>query len=138
MPRKKRRRPATTAPAVQATAGWRWRSFPVFFAFVCGAFLMGLVSEPTSNIVGFVFFYVVLFGVAFGAAHFVTRHWAERRLRSRQAAAAPPPTAEARRAASAPSTEAEQEIDEGSRLAESAQTSAPRQRTRRRAPRRRP
>jgi hypothetical protein len=136
MPRKKRRRPATTAPAVQATAGWRWRSFPVFFAFVFGAFLMGLVNG-TTNVVGFVFFYAVLFGVAFGAAHFVTRRWAERRLRSRQAAAAPPPTAEARRAASAPSAEAEQEIDESPRLAEGAQTSAPRQRTRRRAPRRR-
>ena len=136
MPKKKRRRQTTTAPAFRTTAGWRWRSFPVFFAFVCGAFIMGLVNG-TTNIVGAVFFYAVLFGVAFGAAHFVTRHWAERRLRSRQAAAAPPPTAETRRAASAPSTEGEQEIEERPRLAEGAQTPAPGQRTHRRAPRRR-
>ncbi len=85
MPRKRRRQPTAT-PGLQTTAGWHWRSFPVFFAFVVGAFLMGLVNG-TNNIVSAVFFYVALFGVAFGAAHYVTRRWAERRLRNRQAGA---------------------------------------------------
>jgi len=118
---KKRRRQTTAAPTLQTTAGWHWRSFPVFFAFVTGAFLMGLVNGPT-NIVGAVFFYIVLFGVAFGAAHFVTRIWAERRLQSRQAAAVRP--AEARRPAPAPSAEAG---EEGARspLPESTPAAAP-------------
>ncbi len=80
MGRKRRRRAATatTAPAFRTTAGWQWRSFPVFFAFVCGAFVMGLLNGAT-NPVGLVFFYITLFGVAFGAAHIVTRWFAERR-----------------------------------------------------------
>ena len=91
MPRKRRRRSATTAatkPTFRTTAGWQWRSFPVFFAFVCGAFLMGLLNGVT-NPIGQVFFYASLFGVAFGAAHMATRWLAERRMR-RQAPSAEP------------------------------------------------
>ena len=95
MPKKKRRR-ATPTPIFKTTAGWRWRSFPVFFAFVCGAFVMGLLNGVT-NPVGLVAFYLGLFGVAFGAAHMVTRWLAERRSRRRQAGSAPSPT-EARQA----------------------------------------
>jgi Flp pilus assembly protein TadB len=104
MPKKKRRRTATT-PASMTAAGWRWRSFPVFFAFVCGAFVMGLlVTSPA----GPIFFYLALFGVAFGAAHMVTRWLAERRMR-RHAPGTPPP-----------STAAEQEGQERHRLPEGA------------------
>jgi Flp pilus assembly protein TadB len=88
MPKKKRRRTAPT-PIFKTTAGWRWRSFPVFFAFVCGAFVMGLLNGVT-NPVGAVFFYLALFGVAFGVAHTVVRWLAERRMR-RQSTSAPPP-----------------------------------------------
>jgi membrane associated rhomboid family serine protease len=88
MPKKKRRRTAPT-PTFMTTAGWRWRSFPVFFAFVCGAFVMGTLNGVT-NPVGLVSFYLALFGVAFGVAHMVTRWLAERRARRRQAASAPP------------------------------------------------
>lgn len=82
MTRKRRRRATTpaTTPAFKTTAGWQWRSFPVFFAFVCGAFVMGLLNGAT-NPVGLVFFYIILFGVAFGAAHIVTRWFAEWRSR---------------------------------------------------------
>jgi membrane associated rhomboid family serine protease len=90
MPKKKRRRTAPT-PTFMTTAGWRWRSFPVFFAFVCGAFVMGTLNGVT-NPVGLVAFTLALFGVAFGAAHMVTRWLAERRARRRQATSAPPPT----------------------------------------------
>jgi hypothetical protein len=90
MPKKKRRRTATT-PTFMTTAGWRWRSFPVLFAFVCGAFVMGLLNGVT-NPVGAVFFYLALFGVAFGAAHIVTRWLAARRTRSRAPGTAPPRT----------------------------------------------
>ena len=133
MPRKKRRPSATSAPTLRTTAGWHWRSFPVFFAFVVGAFMMGLVNG-TTNIVGAVFFYIALFGVAFGAAHYVTRRWAERRLHSRQAPAHP---AEARRPAAATSPEAPQEVEERRRAPEGAQTGNPRRGPRHRPPRRR-
>jgi len=96
MPKKKRRRTAPTS-TFMTTAGWRWRSFPVFLAFVCGAFVMGLLNGVT-NPVGAVFFYLALFGVAFGAAHMVTRSLAERRMR-RRAPGVPPPSPEAGQAA---------------------------------------
>jgi membrane associated rhomboid family serine protease len=94
MPKKKRRRTAPSS-TFMTTAGWRWRSFPVFFAFVCGAFVMGLLNGVT-NPVGAVFFYLALFGVAFGAAHMVTRSLAERRMRRRAPGAPPPSTASER------------------------------------------
>jgi hypothetical protein len=110
MPKKKRRRAAST-PTFMTTAGWRWRSFPVFFAFVCGAFVMGLLNGVT-NPVGAVFFYLSLFGVAFGAAHIVTRWLAERRARHR-APGAP-----------LPSRTADRDAGERDRLPEGAQTGA--------------
>jgi Flp pilus assembly protein TadB len=91
MPKKKRRRTAPTS-TFMTTAGWRWRSFPVFLAFVCGAFVMGLLNGVT-NPVGAVFFYLAMFGVAFGAAHMVTRWLAERRMRRQPISAPPSPEA---------------------------------------------
>jgi len=93
------------------TAGWRWRSFPVFFAFVCGAFAMGALNGVT-NPVGAVFFYLALLGVAFGAAHMVTRWLAERRMR-RRAPGTPPP-----------STGAGRDAEERHRLPQGAHTGA--------------
>jgi hypothetical protein len=110
MPKKKRRR-TTLTPTFKTTAGWRWRSFPVFFAFACGGFAMGLLNGVT-NPVGAVFFYLALFGVAFGAAHMVTRWLAEQRTR-RRAPGTPPP-----------STVAERDAEERRRLPEGAQTGA--------------
>jgi Flp pilus assembly protein TadB len=89
MPKKKRRRTAPT-PTFMTTAGWRWRSFPVFFAFVCGAFVMAMLNGAT-NPVGLVAFVLAFFGVAFGLAHMTTRWLVERRARRRQPTAATPP-----------------------------------------------
>ena len=89
MSRKRRRRsPAATptTPTFRTTAGWQWRSFPVLFAFVCGIFLMGLLSVEPGNTIGVILFYIALFGVAFGAAHIVTRWLAERRMRRQTSA----------------------------------------------------
>jgi len=55
---------------------------------------MGLLNGVT-NPVGAVFFYLALLGVAFAAAHMVTRWLAERRMR-RRAPGTPPPLTEAR------------------------------------------
>lgn len=57
---------------------WQWRTFPVFFAFVLGVVVMGLVgaAEPTAFAV---LLYVALFGVAYSVAHILTRAWLVRR-----------------------------------------------------------
>jgi Flp pilus assembly protein TadB len=104
MPRKRRQRRTSTATTFRTTTGWQWRSFPVFFAFVCGAFVMGLlIATPAAPIA----FYLALFGVAFGAAHIFTRWLAERRMRRQT-----------------PPAEAERERREQHRLPESPETGA--------------
>ena len=49
---------------------WRWLTFPVLFAFAVGGLVMGLAA---SSALALPYFFVILFGVAFGAAHIVTR-----------------------------------------------------------------
>ena len=81
MPKKRRRRrPGAAAQQAegQPTLGWEWRTFPVFFAFATGLFVMGLVM---GTIVGVILFYLALMGMAFGLAHIFTRWLAVRRAR---------------------------------------------------------
>ncbi|MCI0776988.1 MAG: hypothetical protein J4N95_02310 [Chloroflexi bacterium] len=54
---------------------WNWRTFPVFFAFVAGIVIMGLVAD---TILGLIFF-GGLFGLAYGVAHILSRMWVTRR-----------------------------------------------------------
>ena len=54
---------------------WNGRTFPVFFAFVAGIVIMGLVAN---TLLGLIFF-GGLFGLAFGVAHILTRMWVARR-----------------------------------------------------------
>ena len=63
--------PQSRAKATPQPPDWRWRSFPVFFAFVCGALAIFLLSAVFR---AELLFYGALFGVVFGLAHFVTRH----------------------------------------------------------------
>ena len=56
---------------------WNWRTFPVFFAFVAGIVVMGIVAN---TLLGLIFF-GGLFGLAYGAAHILTRIWLARRRR---------------------------------------------------------
>ena len=89
-PRKRRRRklapaPAErTAPAVRrdqaparAAPDWRWRTFPVFFAFVVGVFVMGLLAGVP--VLAQVLFFASLAGLGFGVAHILTRQVLARR-----------------------------------------------------------
>ncbi len=67
------------APTRPPPPDWQWRTFPVFFAFVLGLFVMGLaVADPILSVV---LFFVSLAGVAFGLAHIVTRTIIARRRR---------------------------------------------------------
>lgn len=51
-------------------AEWRWLTFPVFFAFAVGGLMMGFAA---SSALALPYFFVILFVVAFGAAHIMTR-----------------------------------------------------------------
>jgi len=65
------------ARAAAAMAPWRWRTFPVYFAFALGGFLglyMGIISEwiknPAASTVVFGFWAILL---GFGLSRFTTR-----------------------------------------------------------------
>jgi uncharacterized membrane protein HdeD (DUF308 family) len=59
----------------RALPDWQWRTFPVFFAFMLGIVVMGLAAPTPLGII----FFVGLFGLAYGAAHILTRLWVSRR-----------------------------------------------------------
>jgi hypothetical protein len=71
---------------------WRWRTFPVFFAFAAGGFAglyMGIFSAESSSV--FVFasaFWAVLLGLGFSrftTRWIMSRQWARRRAAAKQA-----------------------------------------------------
>jgi hypothetical protein len=59
---------------------WEFFTFPVAFAFACGALLATLLYP-----LGFFVFIISLFGVSFGMAHMFT-HWWRRRTTDRRIA----------------------------------------------------
>lgn len=60
-------------PRRRARPDWRWRSFPVFAAFVSGMLLAFLVNEGSVNPAAFVLQIAALLGVGYSLAHlFVT------------------------------------------------------------------
>ncbi len=64
-----------TRPAPRPLPEWNWRTFPVFFAFVVGIVIMGLVAPTPLGLI----FFGGLFGLAYGMAHILTRMWVTRR-----------------------------------------------------------
>ncbi len=75
-PRPARARSAA-APISRAAAserddypGWRWRTFPVFAAFVAGLLLAFIVNEGSVNPVAFVLQLLAILGVGYVIAHF--------------------------------------------------------------------
>ena len=69
---------ATGTEASPALPDWRWRSFPVFFGFVCGALTMAFLIGAVPGLF-VVLFFAALFGVSFGLAHIVGRTVVARR-----------------------------------------------------------
>lgn len=80
--RRRRARPSTTTPApgiavpappepdqASLDPGWKWRTFPVFVAFVCGMLLAFVVNEGSVNPVAFVLQLLALLGVGYAIAH---------------------------------------------------------------------
>lgn len=57
--------------SARPASDWRWRSFPVFFAFVAGMLLAFLSNGATSNPVAFVLLIGALLGFGYGLAHLV-------------------------------------------------------------------
>ncbi len=69
--------PTQSKPSPRSFPEWNWRTFPVFFAFILGVVIMGIaIASPA---LGLVFFFGGLFGLAYGAAHILTRLWVGRR-----------------------------------------------------------
>ncbi len=68
---------STTTPLFE----WQWRTFPVFFAFVCGGLLILLIGPKPNTDLYSVLFFVYLGAVAFGLAHMATRLFIARRRR---------------------------------------------------------
>ena len=62
-----------------ALPDWRWLTFPVFVAFAAGIVLMGLVAA--GKVLGPAVFFAGVFGLAYGAAHIITRTLIARRRR---------------------------------------------------------
>ena len=65
--------------ARRAPPDWQWRTFPVLVAFAAGIVLMGLVAA--GEFLGPVVFFAGVFGLAYGAAHVITRTLIARRRR---------------------------------------------------------
>ena len=68
---------AQSKPSPRSFPEWNWRTFPVFFAFIVGVVIMGIAIA--SPVLGLVFFFGGLFGLAYGAAHILARLWVGRR-----------------------------------------------------------
>jgi hypothetical protein len=63
----RRRRPERQQPI----ADWNFRTFPVIFAFACGAFVATLLLLLTGGALVSVLWVISLFGVSFGVAHII-------------------------------------------------------------------
>jgi hypothetical protein len=64
---------------------WRWRSFPVFFAFVVGLLLASIINGAPGNDLAAVVQILALLGVGYGLAHlFVTNVIVAGRIRRRE------------------------------------------------------
>jgi hypothetical protein len=87
------RQRAGVAPREAAAAGagprlpeWRWRTFPVFFAFVAGVLLASLINPPNSDF-GYAVQIAALAGFGYGIAHlFVVNVIVAGRLKRRRQA----------------------------------------------------
>ncbi len=73
-------------PNARALPQWRWRTFPVFFAFTAGLLVASIVNPP-SNGFGYVLQFAALGGFGYALAHlFVTNVIMAGRLKRRRRA----------------------------------------------------
>lgn len=83
---RRRTQPASSNPpdARSTLPEWRWRTFPVFFAFFAGALLMAIANGTPDNSLAAVAQLIALAGLSYGFARlFVRKVFAERRLQRR-------------------------------------------------------
>jgi hypothetical protein len=70
---------------VAALPEWRWRTFPVVFAFFLGALVMAVLNGAPDNELAAIAQFVVLGALSYGLARIVVRKlFAERRLTRRE------------------------------------------------------
>jgi hypothetical protein len=71
-------------PNARTLPQWRWRTFPVFFAFVAGLLIASIVNPPSSGL-GYVLQFAALGGFGYALAHlFVTNVIMAGRLKRRR------------------------------------------------------
>jgi len=86
--RRARVRAAEAARPARNLPRWRWRTFPVFVAFVAGVLIDSLFSPPT-NAAGLVLRFLAIAGMGYALAHvFVINVIVAGRLRRQQQAEA--------------------------------------------------
>ena len=78
-----RRRPRQAPASPPASTGWRWRTFPVFFAFVCGIFATAVLLIATAGYAFWPLFVVSGAGMGYGLAHVFTHRIAGQRAQRR-------------------------------------------------------
>lgn len=80
-------RQAAIAPAGRALPQWKWRTFPVFFAFVAGLLVASIINPPNGD-AGYALQLGALAAFGYGLAHlFVTNVIVAGRLRRQRQAA---------------------------------------------------
>jgi len=71
-----RRRSRTPQPAPSRPGpDWRWRSFPVFVAFMAGLLVAALVNGQPETTPEAILVWVAIIGCSLGAAHYLTMRW---------------------------------------------------------------
>ena len=86
-----RRTPPAAASNVQSPSSgrpdWRWRTFPVFTAFVVGLLVAALINGEPNNTAAAVLVWVAVIGCSYALAHLlVVRFLAPRRPRANASA----------------------------------------------------
>ena len=64
-----RRERALTAEVMKPRPRWRWRTFPVFFALVCGLLIASFVNGTPDNTVAAIVQLAAIAGFGYGLAH---------------------------------------------------------------------
>jgi hypothetical protein len=83
------RKEVAVGPERRPFPDWRWRTFPVFFAFVVGLLVASFINGRPSNSAAAAVQLVALAGVGYGVAHlFVTNVIVAGRLKRRREAEA--------------------------------------------------
>jgi len=73
-PRHRPSAPAVAASGAVPGGGWRWRTFPVFFALCLGLLIASIINGRPSNTAAAATQIAALLGVVYGIIHMIVRN----------------------------------------------------------------